>query len=844
MFLKEIELFGFKSFADKTNISFNDGITMIVGPNGCGKSNILDAVRWVLGEQSAKLLRGGRMEDVIFNGTKKRPALNFAEITLLLDNTTKFLQTELSEVSITRRLFRDGESIYLLNKQPCRLKDIVDLFLDTGIGKSAYSIIEQGRIDLIINFKPLERRTIFEEASGINKYKHRRDEAVRKLDDTNLNLLRLRDIQSEMEKRFEVVSKQAFKARRYNELNSELKEIDVLFNLKEHRDLSERIIEIKKELGDVKNEEQNLALELKTIEKTRNLVKENIVLNENKHNQLIERKTEIIKRIENIKTRIEAITQNKEDRLHRKAKLENEFTGEKQRYHDILNRIKDIGEQQEKIKIEIEETEKKLKNIGEINDNHRQQLALFDDRFKVKDTEKYISLKKEIENLITKLIESKKIAEDKNSIIDELIEDLKKLNENITNKIQEIEDLQKQKDELNKTSENLNKETNNIKEKYLEIKKQNEYLSKLQQDLKNTENDLIERIENIKNELSGLNEELEKKIDRDEADFKIEISQYDDTLNLILQELGRLNKDREEYKTKLDTTDLRTREINTRLRETQEINHSLELKIEKALSRIEMIETRVRDEYNINLKELSYGLLEKVDSWAENSRKRNSIKREMSELGAINFEANNEYEELKTRRDFLNSQIADLEKARDDLTETIKKIDVKSTQMFIETFNLVRNNFQLMFRTLFDGGEADLTLLTDQANILECGIEIIAQPPGKKPQTIALLSGGEKALCAIALVFAIFLVKPSPFCILDEVDAPLDESNIDRFVKLLREFTKKTQFLIISHNKKTIEIADQIYGVTQYEPGLSSIISLKLEDTDNYIEKDVKVKIA
>lgn len=1179
MILKEIELFGFKSFADKTKIKVSDGITVIVGPNGCGKSNILDAVRWVLGEQSAKSLRGGRMEDVIFNGSRNRAPLNFAEVTLVFDNKDGILRTELSEVSVTRRLFRDGESVYMINKKPCRMKDIVELFLDTGFGKNTYSIIEQGKIDAIINAKPHERRVFFEEAAGINKYRFRREEAFRKLKATQENLDRLNDILSEIEKNYNKLSRQTEKARKYRELQKELRELELKVGVYEKEQFLRRLNNLSQEIENRQNEEKELQREIeKWVERRHQLEAQLRVLEEEWH-PLQENRTEIVRKIEELRGQQRLVQQKREEiqnayeRLSGEQKNEkeqllslNESLGNMRRVQETLSgnvenverlleewrphfielnkmlqqgiqtekeletkihqtektlgideermvfiekrmqEIRDIGKelrtQKENLESKIAEQQKEiqaeesemahlqeklseietvyssvenhisklydertrkelllkqkmverndliaelkylenilkkseeredetveefcrnlsqikelirgikeekwiptidaffsevfeayltnngeieeLKNgdslwngrvhfIGEVSRSEREEdiktlgdilewncsglnetqqkrignffanVALIEERDEAQEQrlrEKgyellyhngvyqranglisvgtlqqkgFLQTRNEIEELMQRLI----ILENKISRIEkdlrlnrERLAQFERDRKSLTHKREEVivilkeketkirsrqemfqglkrswEELSRREEQIRKEEEFFEKEWEQLKERIsgnredlirwqeelrerreslesvrrnsevyeIAIRGMESHLEKLIQEkfyqeerIRSFENQVREkqnRLQQIAEELSRLEETRGGMGEFDwEEDFRNQERVLQNQLNHIEERIERIKQEKEEAMRVLENStqeEEKQREALERLREEKQ---NLLIKTEQIRNQLQLLLQRLKETYEIDLENEKIEIGE--EDWGNIRERVAEIKNSIQRLGSINFEAEEEFQELKERKEFYEEQCQDLQKACDDLTQTIQKFDVQSTQIFLENFHNIRNNFQLMFKTLFGGGEADI-ILTDEENVLESGVEIIAQPPGKKPQTIALLSGGEKALTALALVMGIFLVKPSPVCILDEVDAPLDEANVERFAHLIEEFSLKTQFLVITHNKRTMEVASQIYGVTQFQPGVSNILSIELKEVDQYIDESAQKK--
>jgi len=1094
MYFKKLEVFGFKSFADKTVLNFEPGITAIVGPNGCGKSNIFDAIRWVLGEQSVKELRGGAMEDIIFNGTDKKPPLGFAEVSLCFCNESKILPIDYNEVTVTRRLYRSGESEYLMNKTPVRLRDIQELFMGTGIGAEAYSLVQQGKVDLIVSARPEDRRIILDEASGITKYKSKKREALNKLADTENNLLRVNDIIVEVKRQIASIERQATKARRYKEEFEKLKHLEVLLARHELINSSEEKNKVREQLAhwqEVKAkytselEENNNLLEnqIKSIQdmeqKINDIHAEEIKL-ENQidiHNRQIgfneeriqsmvvatqrvtEKKSQLIEkcrkdqeRIEELKSTLvslgevlknktqllstkkeslnfittdiaeahKAIKQYEENALDitsrqvnvknavtevmkeiqgclaRKRRLEIENSkvlSEKQEVDEHLNtvsqQIQVAVEKLEQLKQEQETNRRILKELdGEltvmdqtIEDlEHRKLFFISQKEFIEKLRVQYQDIpdpvvegrlitdtpplehhtgiigkvrevsevtanhvfrflgQKSAERLYEIRCEAKFIELDPQQLIVKIDEigqsmELKKLQrkeivakmETQKSRIEEfmkaIHDqekvlsiLESQKkdirDEVNKLVgelELVDSELKEARESITQLKKKEEeltfHLDTLNQDLEACQNNIQERQNFInvkrqeKEETTVLVAQLETEIEADRERQKTQmenLSLFEQTLDSELGEIKRLEDEqveyvqkREEFQEEIDglkksieaikeqklslkavlrecekeKTELLQRlngfrsQITTLEEQSKEIEqniHAQELKDQEISFHERRIQDRLWQTYKINMEEA------KVETMAPETQTETSavsyavgsqefldelerLKKRCESFGAVNLVAIEEFEELKQRFEFLTKQQSDLLEAKESLHQTINKINRQTRQMFMDTFTKVSEEFRIYFRMLFGGGEANLILL-DPENVLESGIEIVARPPGKKLQNISLLSGGEKSLTAIALLFGVFKVRPSPFCVLDEIDAALDESNVGRFSYLLKDFSKMAQFIVITHNKRTIVSADVMYGITMQETGISKIVSVKFSDeSEGTVDKEEAV---
>jgi len=1057
MYFKRLELLGFKSFFDKTILHFEPGVTAVVGPNGCGKSNIFDSVRWVLGEQSVKALRGSEMQDVIFNGTDSKEPLGMAEVTLALDNTNRFFAVDHDEVAITRRIFRSGESEYLLNKTQVRLKDIMDLLMGTGIGAESYSLVQQGKIDLVLSSKPEERRLVFDEASGITKYKSQKREALRKLEETDQNLLRVNDIITEVKRQIGSLERQANKARRYKEVFEELKakEIklagiqkvgllkqkdEIINSLRELEASEEKFLteikvqeaKINNRQNELKGAEDNIAriksellnlentvlrsnqhktfnnekiIELKVskiyLESQIEQTNKRIALDEEKLNKFKEEYLNINKNIQvkslllkakegelsknstSIKFSLEQIADTKRDIMEIAAKIanvRNSVNGLVSKQQILFARkkrleIEKVKEDEEKIKIEAsfnqinQELTDLEKNFTDLNNRiadfkkdldteilsvksidsdiegmERQNVSLLSQKeflgklktesegigesmnaviyldklpqekvgglvikvdaypdmpegtagFKLSGEAKPIDLntekiKEKIEEILHKIDSLKMIKRMKENRINELNNqisnsglDLRNQEISLADKKAHAHNIQEQLNKIDAENQVINLELLDVENELLQLDdliRQNQFeMNGLENEQRCSEEKIINEQNNIslnnklkeenlviitqtKTEVEALNNRINSDSatlklledaytqDRDNLiNFQMQINDVDTKSASLLKEIEDIDKKIEEV-----TFDINSRE--TLLKESEEkyrlmVNESGSIvqKIDTDRKELDLIKNRLHqlqmhdkevDYRYLNIKErLSQVYKIELDNFGAIAEPGQVIdekvfleeilklKEKLDSYGTVNLVAIEEYDELKKRYDFLTQQQNDLVTAKNSLHEAILKINRTTKKMFLETFEQVRVEFRNFFRILFSGGDAQVFLI-DENDPLESGIEIICRPPGKKLQNVLLLSGGEKSLSAIALIFAIFKVKPAPFCILDEIDAALDESNVDRFGKLLQEFIKNSQFIVITHNKKTIANADVMYGITMQESGVSRIVSVK-----------------
>lgn len=1185
MRLDKLELYGFKSFADRICLEFNNGITSVVGPNGSGKSNIADAVRWVLGEQSMKALRGSKMEDIIFAGTQHRKPLGFAEVIVTLDNKDSYLPVQYSEVTVSRRVYRSGESEYFLNKTPCRLKDIYDLFLDTGIGRDGYSIIGQGRIDEILSTRSEDRRHIFEEASGIMKYKVKKIEAERKLDHTKQNLVRINDVIYELESRLGPLSEQASVARKFLDMREELKVLEVnIFmdgilkireRLSEHEEIyksqtdsinemlsqKEKLSEncrkkreqqkalenryeetrthineiegkvatlqgeitlkkekisnvtanverLKQEIAEIENKKQTFSQDLNSRKKKivylEGQLKDfetKLALYENKLAESVSSLDDMGKYIEGLSTEIFSRTENISNIKLKINSVENNILNLDKRKLSIEKEFKDMQLEKDRLFIKTGELSALLKTI-----NNR--LNILRQEFNAREAEKK---KAEEEHLLTRkelsetkagyqavysrlkvLLEMEQGYEGYNRAVKELLiarenrrEDLSGIHgvvarlihvpaeyamavetvlgpvlQNIITGTDEdakyaidylkknrigrasflplntirarllepsvLEKISKEKGFLaiaseivscdnvykvisrnllartvvfdtlenalppsrkfshsfrivtlegdiintggvisggsneNKTSGLLTRQNeivnlellagnkkekeNVLQEKMIELaaiiteaeKYQEERRQKLQEaeiervkiegqlarfqeeektiavrkDILTTETEQTEfSLKELKTEHTGrvcelLKEEEEiaaskgkiltyqekhkeemlvrDRLHNEITDYRISVNSVKESIQAIMEimtntqaelasadkarldkenSIARLGKDYDKFQFEIDgikkrleemeqskcgknlemdrlieeknvlneeilSSDEEQKDIASKTELLREDIMKLEVKKARLESELDALQNRLWDEY-----ELTFGgaleLKKEIGGINAAKLRINELKEDIKALGAVNVAAIDEYVKIKERFDFLCKQRDDLEKSSDKLARVIYEMVAVMKKQFSEQFRLINENFILVFRELFEGGNASL-VINDNENILESGIEIEVQPPGKKLQNMLLLSGGERALTAIALLFAILKLKPSPFCVLDEIEAALDDANVYRFGEYLKRYCKETQFIMVTHRKGTMEASDTLYGVTMKEQGVSSIVSMKL----------------
>jgi chromosome segregation protein len=1182
MFFKRLEVFGFKSFAEKTVVDFEAGVTAIVGPNGCGKSNLSDSIKWVLGEQSVRSIRGAKMEDVIFHGADNIAGVGFAEVSLTISNQKKLLPLDYEEITVTRRIFRSGESEYLINKIPVRLKDIQELLMGTGMGMRSYSVMEQGKVDQILSAKPQDRRDVFEEASGITKYKSKKEESLRKLERTRENLQRLGDIVVEVRRQIKSMERQVNKARRYKEEFEKLKGYELKISHYQYRDFRKEKQALGTQLKELQARETALTSKINslndTLEKTKqdlskieddfsgfqaesyevnasiNTANSKRKLNQERIGELAGRKEDILQQLgefekkiaatgeqlQDARERIKLIEQEKEakssflakkeeniqmllnsvDEMQKKlseeksqqvefssreSKLKNELVKlqanvanvdarlrrlnvETEKTHresseiqekerNCNEEIESLKEQLSRLTVEIEQLkngrEAKLKQRQKVNlrlEEAFHQLASLQSRvdFLKEMTSKYegfsggvkailsaidekavkiegfcgvvadlvevsaeyqfpieMALGENAEAIVVKNIQAAyaalkylkskdagranficldnltsnrekgaaprkalgkamefvKAAPQYRKLLEYLlantfiVQDLETacsaladtgpsgrlvtLNGEVVSKrlivggslprdshssllgrrerIEQAEEkieavkaekgklkhskavcdaeikeldgsihrMQPDLDEIkislaNKENEKAGIETEEQRFKdevsvlKLEIEETGEERKQLQEEKDELEQKLV-RLEEKKEELRGIilncqdyiaekNQEYQNALveiaeskakasalNREEEDARLRLemiaqSQADQkqTLQSRAEELKDSDIRRRELQQEITQLELQNKKLSqTKLSVEEKLNQAMgrrrkfsavmkdlearsketqreldearakmagqQVRLTEANLKQDSLRDKMQQSYQVNLDEaLSESEeLSPAEPYVFDEIQR--LKERLQGMGPVNLVAIEENEQLQQRYSFLVSQQEDLTNAEESLRKAITHINHTARKVFAETFEKIQVNFRDYFRVLFNGGDARL-ILVDENNILESGIEIVVRPPGKKLQNISLLSGGEKALTAIGLLFALFKVKPSPFCILDEVDAPLDESNVDRFTNLLSEFIKTSQFIIVTHNKKTINMADIMYGITMEKSGVSKIVSVRLTE--------------
>ena len=978
MYLKEIKASGFKSFADTIDIELTNGISGIVGPNGSGKSNVVDAVRWVLGEQSVKQLRGeGAMSDVIFTGSKSRRAASFASVTLVFDNSDKYLNIEYDEVQIKRTIYKTGENEYFINNTRTRLKDILELFMDTGASKESFNIISQGDVANILSGKSEDRRVIFEEASGVLKYKKRKDEALRKLSKTHDNMARVDDIISELNTNMMPLKKQSEDAKIYLEKKEKLENVEIALTVNdiekynyEYKYSKEKVSELTLSITKMLSENSSEQAKIEAIKnnisklnselylKQQELVKvsanaeklsgEKAMISERSkynsedvklHDNIISLKEKILKiesqisalnkeieseksnnkiigeKLNNTEIKLSEIEKNKENLNSKLNQKLREITAQKHRKEVLMNSLENNSSLPYSVKnvlnnpkltgihgvlgklLEFEEkysealevslmssvshivcdNEEDAKEAVRYLKNNNLGRATFLPISVIKprsiDSESYETIKSmngfvdiasnlvrydtKYRNIVLSLLGTIVVVDniDNANLISKKLENRYKVvtmtgevvniggsitggslkKSSILSERYELENVIKDIDVLDSEIKEIENKINEVDDNYtnLELEKNSIIISvnsnseilknkyNVLDDLTNEKSTLMTELSNNQNIVNNVITNEEEKILNE---YYKEIEKRDE-LNI---EINQIHKKIELENEDLINNESSLKNNNQEYNKAQEELKSHEIKVNRLDVKIDNLLNILTNDYSISYEKAKEKYILEIDSDEARSIV-STLKREIKSLGDVNVGAIEEYDRVKERYEFLNKQKEDLTNAENVLLEIITEMDDIMKDKFSSTFNKIKEAFNETFRKLFNGGKAELKL-TDPSNILETGIDIIALPPGKKLQHISLLSGGEKTLTAIALLFSILKVRPVPFCILDEVEAALDEVNVDNFGKYLKEFKGDTQFIIITHKKKTMEYADVLYGITMQESGVSKLVSVKLEE--------------
>ena len=880
MKFKKLEVVGFKSFADKTSFHFEDGLTGIVGPNGCGKSNIVEALRWCMGETSAKSLRGSGMEDVIFSGTTSRPSKNLCEVALKLENDNRLPQfKDMPEIEVRRKIEKDKGSKYYLNGREVRAKDIQILFADLSTGPHSPSMVSQGRVGSLVTAKPTDRRAILEEAAGISGLHVRRHEAELRLDAAENNLKKADDIMKQIENQLKSLLKQAEEASKYKNISNEIQHLEAKLVYFQSKEIAKSILVAQEELGEVEDEisavnidknfnENALKEESQKITPLRN---ENAQLNAKlqrlnlEFEQISEEEGRAKNEVEKIKKEIKQINID----IDREKQIINDSSSNEKR---LLNERSDI-EETEKTSSEVEEQAEKdyKESLGELNKEQEvlnklsekifSQIGGFEFGVIKRKTSQLSSL---IDNISLRLKTQSESTDnyDAPALKGKIIE--------FYNEFKNIEDLIKQINfdlEAAEPQANLNSDlTNKIKQEFLEKLKivselQGKYASRLSkyENLKQDSLKRKERLKNIDSEIKNwidLKNSSEQKFKELNARLKgseevlteeeIKPGTIAEKKGTYVQNIENVKEDIVQINEQLTSKEDSVKLINQKLYDINGIVLGITERKVRAQTIIEGLKDKKKE---IELKSLSEfkHTLEELPNFAgidiEEDIQANKIDNQIQKLkdqrekmGAVNLRADNETQELQDQIDRMMNDRKDLVQGIQKLKGSINDLNQKGRERLLDAFEKVSRKFNDVYTKLFAGGNARLELI-ESDDPLEAGLELLASPPGKKLQSITLLSGGEQALTAMALIFAVFLINPSPICILDEVDAPLDDANVTRFCALLDELSNvtDTKFVVITHHALTMSRMNRLYGVTMAERGVSQLVAVDLEKAEGMV---------
>ena len=966
MFLKRIELQGFKSFADKTVIQFDQDITGIVGPNGCGKSNVNDAIRWVLGEQSVKSLRSGtNMSDIIFSGSEYRKPVNMARVTLVFDNSTRVFDSDFDEIEITRQILRaNNEASYFINKTPCRLKDINDLVMDTGLGKDSLSIITQGNISSFADAKPEDRRSLFEEAAGVAKYKKRKKVSLSKLEQTKENLDRLQDILDELERQIGPLEKQAKKAEKYISLREKLSKIEISVLVEDIDQYNEKINQINKELFDIQamhtseNAEllkqetrlEGIRKEMYALDKQINelqgkytkAMEENYQLERRKIEQDEKRKymlkvADKKARQKEIQAMLEEARFEYQDRHQRLMQTQQDLNNRRNIVNDLKTKISKAryeSDQANNILTQLQNRRQVLENMMKQPFAHQQGVRSVMQaknflsgvygvvsELLIAHADKALAVNAALGGSIYQII-TKNEADARNAIsflkrnrsgratfLPLSVCHPRKMNEQVITiastspgflgfasecvDCKEIFDPVKERllgnvivvdtlQNANETAKRLRyaykivtldgdivhtggsmtggvtknqstpvtmrQELDTINSKIegqkikansclnetdiltQKLQKENDAIVTLQIELAKLENIYATKkakYDSILAEYQELGVDIEENAELAQDDLVVQMSKMHAVLDSLSLEIQSLRQSRFDKGNDAEQLENQIRLVRREMNSKQSQIHNYEMEIVKVKTQLENALNRLSTDYEMTYE---YALTKKEDVEIESAKEEVIQRRQaISRLGNINLDAPNEYKEVKERFDFMTSQKEDLEKASQQILAAIDEMDQTMISQFTEMFNKINAELDGVFKAMFGGGRASLSMV-DPDDVLNTGIDIDVQPPGKMVKNIQTFSGGEKALIAISVLFAILKARTMPLCIFDEVEAALDQANVERFARYLSHYRGQSQFIAVTHRPGTMEQCDTLYGVTMQKDGVSKVLKVQLKD--------------
>lgn len=966
MFLKRIELQGFKSFADKTVIQFDQDITGIVGPNGCGKSNVNDAIRWVLGEQSVKSLRSGtNMSDIIFSGSEYRKPVNMARVTLVFDNSTRVFDSDFDEIEITRQILRaNNEASYFINKTPCRLKDINDLVMDTGLGKDSLSIITQGNISSFADAKPEDRRSLFEEAAGVAKYKKRKKISLSKLEQTKENLDRLQDILDELERQTGPLEKQAKKAEKYISLREKLSKIEISVLVEDIDQYNEKINQINKELFDIQamhtseNAEllkqetrlESIRKEMYALDKQINelqgkytkAMEENYQLERRKIEQDEKRKymlkvADKKARQKEIQAMLEEARFEYQDRHQRLMQTQQDLNNRRNIVNDLKTKISKAryeSDQANNILTQLQNRRQVLENMMKQPFAHQQGVRSVMQaknslsgvygvvsELLIAHADKALAVNAALGGSIYQII-TKNEADARNAIsflkrnrsgratfLPLSVCHPRKMNEQVITiastspgflgfasecvDCKEIFDPVKERllgnvivvdtlQNANETAKRLRyaykivtldgdivhtggsmtggvtknqstpvtmrQELDTINSKIegqkikadsclnetdiltQKLQKENDAIVTLQIELAKLENIYATKkakYDSILAEYQELGVDIEENAELAQDDLVVQMSKMHAVLDSLSLEIQSLRQSRFDKGNDAEQLENQIRLVRREMNSKQSQIHNYEMEIVKVKTQLENALNRLSTDYEMTYE---YALTKKEDVEIESAKEEViQLRQAISRLGNVNLDAPNEYKEVKERFDFMTSQKEDLEKASQQILAAIDEMDQTMISQFTDMFNKINAELDGVFKAMFGGGRASLSMV-DPDDVLNTGIDIDVQPPGKMVKNIQTFSGGEKALIAISVLFAILKARTMPLCIFDEVEAALDQANVERFARYLSHYRGQSQFIAVTHRPGTMEQCDTLYGVTMQKDGVSKVLKVQLKD--------------
>lgn len=966
MFLKRIELQGFKSFADKTVIQFDQDITGIVGPNGCGKSNVNDAIRWVLGEQSVKSLRSGtNMSDIIFSGSEYRKPVNMARVTLVFDNSTRVFDSDFDEIEITRQILRaNNEASYFINKTPCRLKDINDLVMDTGLGKDSLSIITQGNISSFADAKPEDRRSLFEEAAGVAKYKKRKKISLSKLEQTKENLDRLQDILDELERQIGPLEKQAKKAEKYISLREKLSKIEISVLVEDIDQYNGKINQINKELFDVQamhtseNAEllkqetrlESIRKEMYALDKQINelqgkytkAMEENYQLERRKIEQDEKRKymlkvADKKARQKEIQAMLEEARFEYQDRHQRLMQTQQDLNNRRNIVNDLKTKISKAryeSDQANNILTQLQNRRQVLENMMKQPFAHQQGVRSVMQaknslsgvygvvsELLIAHADKALAVNAALGGSIYQII-TKNEADARNAIsflkrnrsgratfLPLSVCHPRKMNEQVITiastspgflgfasecvDCKEIFDPVKERllgnvivvdtlQNANETAKRLRyaykivtldgdivhtggsmtggvtknqstpvtmrQELDTINSKIegqkikadsclnetdiltQKLQKENDAIVTLQIELAKLENIYATKkakYDSILAEYQELGVDIEENAELAQDDLVVQMSKMHAVLDSLSLEIQSLRQSRFDKGNDAEQLENQIRLVRREMNSKQSQIHNYEMEIVKVKTQLENALNRLSTDYEMTYE---YALTKKEDVEIESAKEEViQLRQAISRLGNVNLDAPNEYKEVKERFDFMTSQKEDLEKASQQILAAIDEMDQTMISQFTDMFNKINAELDGVFKAMFGGGRASLSMV-DPDDVLNTGIDIDVQPPGKMVKNIQTFSGGEKALIAISVLFAILKARTMPLCIFDEVEAALDQANVERFARYLSHYRGQSQFIAVTHRPGTMEQCDTLYGVTMQKDGVSKVLKVQLKD--------------